>query len=101
MGEGVENARPIHADIKRNRLAAFKQAIHMLVEKGPFAVIKAHAFPHSIAQHEAGIIDGDFCLMAGHNFAIHINANVPIARVVLCVMGALPVFFHALSSYDG
>ena len=52
LRQGVQHAGPVHADFDADRLATTEQPVHVLVEKGPLAVIQPHALPHAVAQHE-------------------------------------------------
>ena len=41
-----------HIQINGDGFQRVKQAVHVFVKEGPFTVIKTHAFPHAVAQHE-------------------------------------------------
>ena len=54
----------------------------MFIKKGPFAVIEADPFPNSIAKHEAAIIDRDEGVGLGDNFAVEIDQDIFVARIL-------------------
>jgi hypothetical protein len=49
----LEDPRPVHPRIEAHRLAAVEEAVHVRVEEGPDAIVKAHPLPHPVAQQEA------------------------------------------------
>ncbi len=43
------DARAVHSDIKVDGLGRLEQPVEMLVQKGPFSVIKPQTLPHAVA----------------------------------------------------
>ncbi len=84
--EPLFQRRPIDPDIHVDRFGAFKQAIHMLVKKGNPALMDTQTLPDPVAEHEAGIENRDHSVGARHQFAIDIDENFRISRIVLMIV---------------
>ena len=61
----------------------------MFIKEGPFPIIKPHAFPHAIPEHEPRVIDRDLGLVFVNKLAIHPDKNILITRVCFGVMGGM------------
>ncbi len=77
-----------HADVEVDGLRRLEQAVDMLVEEGPAAVVEPDPLPHPVAQHEAGVIDADQRLRLGHDPAVHVDQDRLVAGVLLGLVGA-------------
>ncbi len=59
----------------------------MFIHKGPIAIIKPHPFPHTITEHEAGVIYAYRCLRARGQGAVDPDQNGLIAWIVFGGVG--------------
>ena len=94
--ERLENTRAVHPNIKANGFAAIEKAIHMLIEKSPDAVVKAHPLPHAVAQKKPAVIDRDRRLGTRLERAIDVDQDVAVARIFEGVMGGGVIGVHRL-----
>ena len=80
-----------HGDVERYGFAAVKETVHMFVKERPCAVVKAHALPHAVAQHETRIVDRNHGFGAVFEGAVHVNLDVAIAGIFFGVVCGLAV----------
>ena len=85
--DGGDHLVPGAGDVQIDRLRRLEQAVDVFVKEGPLAVVKADAFPHAIAQHEAGIVDRDDRLRLGLQLPVHPDQDVFVAGVFFRLMG--------------
>lgn len=99
--QGLRNTVPVHADIDIHGLAGLEQAVHVLFKKRPFSVVKAHAFPHAVTQHEAGIVDRYLCRVPVHQIAVDVNFDIPVARILFGGMCRMSSIDHGIQNLSG
>ena len=72
-----------HPDIEINRLGGLEEPVEVLIHESPAAIIKPQPFPHTIAEHEAAVIDTDERLSPRLQRPIEPNQDVRVSRVIL------------------
>ncbi len=62
--------------------SGFIQAIHVILDKGPLAIIEADAFPDAISQHKARIINRNQRLFPWDNLTVQVDLErlIPFIR---------------------
>src|ERR1051326_5991956 len=75
------NLLAAHADVERDGARAVEQAVEMRLFEQQGAVVQPQPFPHAIAQHEAGVEDGDLGFAARHHLAVEIDEHALVARI--------------------
>jgi len=78
-----------NADIHRDRLGAFEQAIEMGAQKGDLSAVDAQPFPDAVAEHEAAVEYRNSCLRSRRHHAVYIDQNFIVARIGCEIMRAL------------
>ena len=79
--QGCNHAGFVHADVQIDGFGGLKQAVHMLVQEGPVAVIKPQPFPHAIPEHKTAVIDRHHCPRLGHTTTVKPDLDLFLAGV--------------------
>ncbi len=104
IGHGVGRRRPVqrgedagavHADVDADGAAGGEEAVEVIVEEHPFAVVEPQPLPHAVAEQEAGIVDRDGRLGTRLQFTVHPDQDIVVARIVLGVVGRRLFVLHA------
>ena len=69
-------------NIKSDRDRAFVEPVHVLVERYQRPVYETQTFPDAVAKHEAAVEHRYHGLIPGHEFAIDVNQDLVVTRVV-------------------
>lgn len=70
-----------HADVEVYGLGALEEAVEVEVEERELAALQPDAFPHAVADEEAGVEDGDFGLRPPVELAVDVHEDVLVSLV--------------------
>jgi len=82
-----ENPGAVEADVEVDGAGRLEQTVEMIVDKGPFTVVEAHALPDAVAEEETRIVDRDRRLRLRHDPAVDIDQDILISRIDFRVVG--------------
>ena len=81
--ERRRHAGTVAADVEVDGARRLEEAVEVVVEEAPAAVVQAEPLPDAVAEHEARVVDRDARLGARHEAAVHPYEDVLVARVGL------------------
>ena len=85
----------LEADVHEDGFRAFIEAFDMRAEEGNATLDQAQAFPHTVAQNEAGVEHRDHCLGPRHQLAVDGDQDAEVAGIDLDVVDGLLGILHA------